>query len=55
MKCEIQLLLQFVSAMEIKSLVQSFGIKCLSNLLQLEPCNVMFKLMSDMMAHWYDL
>ena len=23
--------------------------------LQLEPCNVMFKVISDIMAHWYDL
>ena len=32
-----------------------YGIKCLSNLLQLEPCNVMFKMISDIMAHWYDM
>ena len=32
-----------------------YGIKGLSNLLQLEPCNVMFKVISDIMAHWYDL
>ena len=32
-----------------------YGIKCLSNLLQLEPCNVMFKVISDIMEHWYDL
>ena len=32
-----------------------YGIKCLSNLLQLEPCNVMFKVISDIMAHWYDM
>ena len=31
-----------------------YGIKCLSNLLQLEPCNVMFKVISDIMAQWYD-
>ena len=30
------------------------GIKCLSNLVQLELCNVMFKVISDIMAHWYD-
>ena len=29
------------------------GIKCLCNLLYLEPCNVMFKLISDIMVHWY--
>ena len=32
-----------------------YGIKCLTNLLQLEPCKVMFKVISDIMAHWYDL
>ena len=32
-----------------------YAIKCLSNLLQLEPCNVMLKVISDIMAHWYDL
>ena len=31
------------------------GIKCLSNLLQLEPCNVMLKVNSDIKAHWYDM
>ena len=25
------------------------------NLLQLDQCNVMFKVISDIMAHWYDL
>ena len=32
-----------------------YGIKCLRNLLQLEPCNDMFKVISDIMAHWYDI
>ena len=32
-----------------------YGIKCLRNLLRLEPCNIMFKVISDKMAHWYDL
>ena len=32
-----------------------YGIIYLSNLLQLEPCNVMFQVMSDIMPHWYDL
>ena len=31
------------------------GIKCLSNLLHLEKCNVMFKVISDIMAHWYEM
>ena len=32
-----------------------YGIKCHSNQLQLEPCNVIFKVNSDIMAHWYDM
>ena len=32
-----------------------YGIKCVSNLLQLEPCNDMFKVISDIMEHCYDL
>ena len=32
-----------------------YGIKCLSNLLQLEQCNVVFKVISDIMAHWYEM
>ena len=31
------------------------GIKCVSNLVQLEPCNDMFKVISDIMAHCYDM
>ena len=31
-----------------------FVIKCLSNLLQFDPCNVMFNVFSVIMAHWYD-
>ena len=31
-----------------------YGIKCFSILLQLEPCNVMIKVISDIMAHCYD-
>ena len=34
---------------------QHYGIKCLSNLLQLEPCDGMFKVISDIMAHWYEM
>ena len=33
----------------------NYEIKCLSNLLQLEPCNDMFKVISDIIPHWYDL
>ena len=32
-----------------------YGIKCLSNLLELETCNDMFKVIYDIMAHWYDM
>ena len=32
-----------------------YGIKCLSNLLQLEPCNDMFKVISDIIPHWNNL
>ena len=32
-----------------------YGIKCLNHLLQLEPCNVMLKVVSDLTAHWYDI
>ena len=31
------------------------GINCLSSLLQVEPCNVMFKVISDIMAHCYNM
>ena len=31
------------------------GIKCLTIPLQLEPCNVKFKVISDIIPHWYDL
>ena len=29
--------------------------KRLRNLLELEPSNDMFKVISDIMAHWYDM
>ena len=32
-----------------------YGIKCLSNQLRLEPCNVMFKVIFDKMAQWYNM
>ena len=31
------------------------GIKWLSNLLYLEPCNIMFKVISDITSLWYDM
>ena len=30
-----------------------YGRKCISMLLQLEPCNDIFKVILDIMAHWY--
>ena len=32
-----------------------YGRKCLINLLQLEPCNDIFKVISDIMAHWFEI
>ena len=32
-----------------------YGIKCLNNLLQLEQCHVMFTVISDIFAHWYEM
>ena len=32
-----------------------YGRKCVSNLLQLEPCNDMFKVISDIIAQSYDM
>ena len=32
-----------------------YGINCLINLLQLDTCNVMFKVISNIIPHWYDL
>ena len=32
-----------------------YGRKCHSNLLQLEPCNHIFKVISDIMAHSYEM
>ena len=60
MICEIQLLLQLITANKmIRSwmfiISNHYGIKSFSNLLHLESSNVMFKIISDRMAHWYDL
>ena len=35
--------------------ISNHGIKCFSDLLQLEPCDGMFKVISDRMTHWYVL
>ena len=60
MICEIQLLLQFVQSKENDLCIDvyhgnHYGIKCLSILLQLVPCINMFKVISDIMARWYDM
>ena len=58
---ELQMTLQLISATlkMICSLTliicNHYGIKCLCNRLQLEPWNVMFKVISDIMADWYDM
>ena len=35
--------------------ISNHGRKCLSDLLPLEPCNDMFKVISEIMAHRYDM
>ena len=62
MICEIHFLLQLIPEMQRKWFVHwlmfiinnQYGINWFSNTLQLEPCNIMFKVISDIMAHWYD-
>ena len=56
--CEILFLLQLISAMENENecvfmfiIGNHYGIKCLSNLLQIEPYNIMFKVIPDIMEH----
>ena len=39
----------------ISNISNHYGIKCLCNPLQLEPCNVMFKVISNIMADWNDM
>ena len=58
----IHLLLQIISVMQIGMIAKKViytmmfiisyhdGIKCLRNLLQLEPCNVIFKVISDIVV-----
>ena len=60
MRCEI-LLLQWISAFAKKMdcalmIITSndYGIKCLCCQLQLDTCNVMLKVFSDMLAHRYE-
>ena len=53
------LVINLCTAMKINCalmfIISNHGRKCLSNLLQLEPCNDMFKLISDITAHWYEI
>ena len=59
MICEVQLMLQSFSAMHELCIdvyhSNYYGMKCVTNLEQLEPCNNMFKVISDIMAHCYDM
>ena len=32
-----------------------YGVKWLNHWLHLEPCNVMFKVVSVIMAHWFEM
>ena len=32
-----------------------YGKKCLNKLLQLKPCSGTFEVISDIMAHWYEM
>ena len=45
--CENYLCMMFI-------IINQIGIKCLSDLLQFDPCNVMFNVISAIVAHWYD-
>ena len=59
MICEIQYILQCNGKKMISALMivisNRHAIKRLSNLLLLEPCKDMLKVISVIMAHWYDL
>ena len=37
------------------SISNHYGRKCISILLQLEPCSDMSKFISDVLAHWYEM
>ena len=55
MICEIRFLLQLISAMQmicgLMFIISNHnGINYISNLLQLQPCNVMFTVISDIIA-----
>ena len=36
-------------------IIHHYGRKCLNFLLQLEPCNVMFKVISHLMGQWHEM
>ena len=36
-------------------IISNHGIKCLYKLVQFEPCDSMFKVISEIMAHWFDV
>ena len=36
-------------------IINHYGSQCLSILKQLEPCSDMYKVISDVMAHWYEM
>ena len=68
MICKIQLTTLVINFLHIFSLTAKkmicalmiiislhYGIKCLSKLLQLEPCNKMFKVIFDIIAQCYDM
>ena len=55
---EINFILTLISAMKsaLKFIISNhYGLKCLSNQLLLEPYNIMFEVISDIIAHWYDM
>ena len=51
--------INFCNAMKMNCalifIISNHGIKCLCNILQLEPCNDVFKVIYDIMAHWYEM
>ena len=60
MRNRLTIAIYFCNAKKMKLCIdiyhrQSLWKKCLCNLLQLEPCNNMFKVISDIMAHSYEM
>ena len=62
MICEIIMIVNPINSCNVMKMIVAFmfilsnhyGIKCLSNLFQSEPCNVFKKVISGIMEHWYD-